>query len=265
VHQRRAFLGAAQTRTVAIVSVTVAIASIVGAACADLTASGTDDTLAPLVPDRSGPPITQGAVGPDGRPVVNTQGSTTTLPREQAPAELSADDTDALSVAARFLAAAASGDDASAAALEVPGRSPTVTEWAHAAYAEYTQVAGAQAWGEPTCADPAGPTISCSWLQTEAPPTLILVQQDGNWLVSHPMFNAAAPQPAGSGCIAGSANVNVRGGPGTHWPRFGQLAPGTCSVPILDAVHTDAGNGDRWRMIEMDGQRGWIIERVIDM
>ena len=165
------------------------------------------------MPDRPGPPVTQvAAVGPDGNVVVNTQGSTTTLPREQAPAELSADDTDALSVAARFLAAASSGDQATAATLEVAGRSPTVFEWANAAFAEYTQVAGAQAWGEPTCADPAGPTISCSWLQTETPPTLILVQQDGNWLVSHPMFNvAAAPQNVGTGCIVGSASVNVRG------------------------------------------------------
>jgi hypothetical protein len=36
-------------------------------------------------------------------------------------------------------------------------------------------------------------------------------------------------------------------------------------VPILDAVQTDASNGDRWRMIEANGQRAWIIERVIDM
>ena len=107
------------------------LASVVGAACGDLTAGGSNETLAPLVPDRTGPPVTQvAAVGPDGNPVVNTQGSTTTLPREQAPAELAADDTDALSVAARFLAAAASGDQATAAALEVAGRSPTVFDWA---------------------------------------------------------------------------------------------------------------------------------------
>ena len=111
---------------------------------------------------------------------------------------LAADDSDALSVAARFLAAAASGDDAAATGLEIAGRSPTVFEWARGAFAEYTQVAGAEAWGEPTCEDPAGPTIACSWLQTETPPTLILVQQDGNWVVSHPLFNvAAAPQVAG--------------------------------------------------------------------
>jgi uncharacterized protein YraI len=256
-----------QRRAVAVIAATVAVASVVGAACADLTASGTNETLVPLVPDRSGPPITQvPTIGPDGQPVVNTQGSTTTLPREQAPAELAADDTDAVSVAARFLAAAASGDDATAAALEVPGRSPTTTEWARAAFAEYTQVAGASVWGAPTCNDPAGPTIACSWLQSEAPPTLILVQQDGNWLVSHPLFNvAAAPQQAGTGCIEGSANVNVRGGPGTNWPRVAQIPPGTCSVPIFDAVHTDTGTGDRWRMIELDGQRAWIIERVINM
>jgi hypothetical protein len=251
----------------AVVGAMVALSTVVGAACADLTASGSNDTLAPLVPDRSGPPVTQvAAVGPDGNPVVNTQGSTTTLPRQQVPAEPVADDSNAVSVAARFLGAAASGDEATAAPLEVAGRSPTVFEWASAAFAEYTQVAGAQAWGEPTCADPTGPTIVCSWLQTETPPTLILVQQDGNWLVSHPMFNvAAAPQNAGAGCIVGSASVNVRGGPGTNWPRFDQIAPGTCSVPILDAVQTDASNGDRWRMIEANGQHGWIIERVIDM
>ncbi|MDF2731922.1 MAG: hypothetical protein K0S92_552, partial [Desertimonas sp.] len=112
---------------------TVAVCTLIGAACGDLTASGSNETLAPLVPDRPGPPVTQvAAVGPDGNVVVNTQGSTTTLPREQAPAELSADDTDALSVAARFLAAASSGDQATAATLEVAGRSPTVFEWANA-------------------------------------------------------------------------------------------------------------------------------------
>jgi hypothetical protein len=242
-------------------------ALVITAGCADLTAGGSNETLAPLVPDRTGPPITQSlAIGPAGNPVVNTQGSTTTLPREQSPAAIEADDSNAVSVAARFLAAAAAGDQATAAPLEVAGRSPTVFEWASAAFAEYTQVAGAQAWGEPVCSDPAGPTIACSWLQTETPPTLILVQQGGSWLVSHPLFHVAAEgQPAGNGCIVGSANVNVRGGPGTNWPRFDQVAPGTCSVPILDAVHTDAGNGDRWRMIDIDGQRGWIIERVIDM
>jgi hypothetical protein len=256
-----------QRRAVAVISASVAVACVVGAACADLTASGTNDTLAPLVPDRSGPPVTQvPAVGAGGQPVVNTQGPTTTLPRVQAAAAVPVDDTDALSVAARFLSAAAAGDDAAATALEVPGRSPTTAEWARAAFAQFTQVAGAEVWGEPTCSDPAGPTISCSWLQTEAPPTLILVQQDGNWLVSHAFFNVApAPQPAGSGCIAGSANVNVRGGPGTDWPRFDQLAPGTCSVPVFDSVHTDSSNGDRWRMVEVDGQRAWIIERVINM
>jgi uncharacterized protein YraI len=78
------------------------------------------------------------------------------------------------------------------------------------------------------------------------------------------LFNVAAePQPAGSACVEGSANVNVRGGPGTNWPRIAQVSPGTCSVPIFDAVHTDAGSGDRWRMIELDGQRAWIIDRVI--
>jgi hypothetical protein len=250
-----------------VLAATLVSALVVAAGCADLTAGGSNETLAPLNPDRTGPPITQvAAVGPDGVPVVNTQGSTTTLPRGQGPAEIAADDTNAVSVAARFLDAAASGDPATATPLEAAGRSPTVFDWASAAFAEYTQVAGAEAWGEPACADPAGPTIACSWLQTETPPTLILVQQDGNWLVSHPAFNVTAqPQVAGNGCIVGSANVNVRGGPGTNWPRFDQIAPGTCSVPILDAVHTDAGTGDRWRMIEVNGHRGWIIERVIDM
>jgi hypothetical protein len=252
---------------IATCSALASTAAIVAAGCGDLTAGGANETLAPLVPDRTGPPITQvAAVGPDGNTVLNTQGSTTTLPREQSPAEIAVDDSDAVSVAARFLAAAAAGDQATAAPLEVSGRSPTVFEWATAAFTEYTQVAGAQAWGEPSCSDPAGPAISCSWLQTETPPTLILVEQDGNWLVSHPLFNiAGSPAAVGNGCIVGSANVNVRGGPGTGWPRFDQVAPGTCSVPILDAVHTDASNGDRWRMIDVNGQRGWIIERVIDL
>jgi hypothetical protein len=206
------------------------------------------------------------AVGPDGNPVLNTQGSTTTVPIQQDPATLESDDANPLSVAARFLSAAAAGDQATAQVLEAAGREPTSAAWAQGAFAQYTQIAGAQAWGEPSCAEPVGATVVCSWLQTDAPPTLVLVQEDGVWRVSNPLFNVAGEPPvAGTGCVGGSNNVNFRGGPGTDWPRFTQLAPGTCDVTVFDAVQTDPSNGDRWRMIEANGQRGWIIERVLNI
>lgn len=246
--------------------VALAAAAVAVSGCGDLTAGGAADTLAPLVPDRTGPPITQAVtIGPDGNPVVNTQGSTTTLPRQPGVVVADATEGSPLAAAAGFLDAAASGDEATAAGLEASGRSPTVVQWATAAYAQYTQVAGVEAWGPPTCTEAQGAFVTCSWLQTETPPTLVLVEQDGAWLVSHPLFNVAAePTVAGSGCIVGSINVNLRGGPSTDWPRFDQIAPGTCSVTVFDAVQTD-GAGDRWRLIELDGRRGWIIERVIDL
>lgn len=254
-------------RSVHALAVTLAAAALVGSACAGITAGGSNDTLAPLVPDFTGVPVTQaGAIGPDGNTVLNTQGSTTTLPRDELPQAVETDDSDPLSVAARFLAAASSGDEATGAALELPGRQPTTFDWARAAFAQYTDIAGAQAWGNPSCAEPAGDMVACSWLQTDTPPTLILVREGDAWKISNPMFNVAGePQAAGTGCIAGSSSVNFRGGPGTNWPRFTQLQPGSCGIAVFDAFQTDPSNGDRWRLIEADGRRGWIIERVLNL
>jgi uncharacterized protein YraI len=59
--------------------------------------------------------------------------------------------------------------------------------------------------------------------------------------------------------------VNFRGGPGTSWPRFAQISPGTCSVTVFDAVESDPVAGDEWRYVEFEGQRGWIVDRVLQM
>ncbi len=203
------------------------------------------------------------AVGPDGNPVVNTQGSTSTAPAQD-PAALAADDANPTSVAARFLAAVASGDPGAATALEMPDRRPTVVEWAQGAYQQYTELAGAGSWGVPTCSDPAAATVQCSWLQTDAAPTLQLVNEGDTWRVSHPVFaRAGEPAAVGSGCVVGSDNVNFRGGPGTSWPRFAQIPPGSCNVTVFDAVESDPIEGDQWRYVEFNGQRGWIVDRVV--
>lgn len=242
------------------------LALVAGGGCADLIQSGGNETLPPLVPSNTAPLVTvPPAVGPDGVPVVNTQGTTTTAVAA-GPATVATDDADPTSVATRFLAAVASGDPAVAAPLEMANRSPTVFAWAENAYEQYTQLAGAQSWGVPTCSEPAGETSQCAWLQTDAAPTLQLVLEGDEWRVSHPVFTGPSePATTGSGCIVGSIRVNFRGGPGTSWPRFSQLSPGTCGVTVFDATESDPSQGDSWRYIEADGQRGWVVDRVLRM
>lgn len=248
------------------VALPIALTIVVGSGCAGLTADSSNETLPPLVPANAGPPVTQApAVGPDGNPVVNTQGSTTTL-SAQDQGSLARDDADPTSVAARFLAAVEANDESVASGLEMPERSPSVFEWARGAYQQYTQVAGAESWGSPTCAEPSGATVRCSWLQTDAAPTLLLVQDGSEWRVSHPVFTRPGePQPGGTGCVVGTSNVNFRGGPGTNWPRFTQINPGSCAVTVFDAVENDPIEGDEWRYIEFEGQRGWVVDRVLRM
>ena len=170
-------------------------------------------------------------------------------------------------MAARFLAAVETDDSAIASPLEMPERDPLVFNWARDAYQQYTQLAGADSWGDPTCSAPAGATVSCSWLNTDAAPTLLLVQEGANWRVSHPLYTLAAGEPAaaGTGCVVGSDSVNFRGGPGTSWPRFTQLSPGTCQVTVFDAVENDPIEGQAWRYIEVNGQRGWVVDRVVQV
>jgi hypothetical protein len=232
-------------------------------ACAGLVADSSNETLPPLVPGNTAPVVTQAqAVGADGNPVVNTQGATTTVVAQD-PASLDADDTNPASVAARFLAAVGGNDPTTGSALEMPERNPTVFVWARGAYEQYTQVAGAAAWGTPTCGESSGSTVQCSWLQTDAPPALVLVLEGSDWRVSHPAFTRSGePTPAGRGCVVGSSSVNVRGGPGPGWPRFTQIKPGTCSITLFDPVENEPIEG-AWRYIEVDGQRGWIVDRVI--
>lgn len=235
--------------------------------CSTLTEGSSNETLPPLVPGNTGPPVTQvAAIGPDGQPVVNTQGSTTTIAAGD-PAVVEADDSNPVSVAARFLTAVATNDPATGTALETADRSPTVFDWARIAFQQYTELAGAGSWGAPTCAEPAGTTVQCSWLQTDAAPTLQLVQDGATWRVSHPAFSIgdAEPATAGTGCIVGSSTVNFRGGPGTSWPRFTQIDPGACSIAVLDRIENDPIEGDQWRLIEFNGQRGWVVNRVIQI
>ena len=247
-------------------AVPAALVLVACSACSGLTAGGSNETLPPLVPGNTGPPVTQlQAVGPDGNPVVNTQGTTTTVAGGESPGSVATDDANPVSVAARFLTAVASNDAAGATALEMPDRKPTVFEWARGAYQQYTQLAGAGSWGAPTCAEPAGSTVQCSWLQTDAAPTLLLLKDGDTWRVSHPVFTRAGePAAVGSGCIVGSDHVNFRGGPGTSWPRFAQINPGTCGT-VFDAVENDPIEGDQWRYVEFNGQRGWVVDRVVQM
>lgn len=245
------------TRLLAVAGLGLTIVGV--SACSTFTEGRSNDTLAPLTaPGPTAPPITQS-------PVANTQGpvvATTT----SVPAPVADDDTDAQSVAARFLAAVAAGDQSTAQALEAAGRGPTVATWAAAQYDQYTKAAGPAAWGTPTCDEPAGSTTVCSWLTLPQVPTLALVLDGTTWRVSHGVFNSAATEAAsstGTACVVGDEAVNYRGGPGRDWPNFNQIPPGSCDVTVFDVTETEPSSGDTWRMIERAGERGWVIERVL--
>ncbi len=243
---------------------TAGVLAVVVSACS-LTQGASPQTLPPLtMPGPTAAPVTQPLV-----PV--TQGTIATTTTTAPAAAQPPNDADPTSVAARFLAAVASGDATTAAALEAPGRSPTVYAWAHDAYGAYTQAAGTSVWGQPTCADPSGTapapvTASCTWLSTPDAPSLVLVQAGANWQVSHAALTpggAAAPAALGNGCILGGDNVNFRGGPGQDWTKFGQIPIQSCDVTVFDAVESAPATGDQWRYVEYGGQRGWIVDRAI--
>jgi hypothetical protein len=173
------------------------------------------------------------------------------------------DDADPLSVASRFLNAAATGDSATGNSLQVGGMSPDTFEWAMATYQSTVDVAGATAWGGPTCVAPEGTSVRCTWLGNDPGTSLVLVQDGTTWRVSHPLSipSAAAPAPIGAGCIVGDVAVNLRGGPAKTWPRFTQVPPGTCDLKILDLTSTDSEGV--WRLIQYGPDFGWIVERVL--
>ena len=243
---------------------TASVLAVVVSACS-LTQGASPQTLPPLtMPGPTAAPVTQPLV-----PV--TQGTIATTTTTAPAAAQPPNDADPTSVAARFLAAVATGDATTAAALEAPGRSPTVYAWAHDAYGAYTQAAGTSVWGQPTCADPSGTapapvTATCTWLSTPDAPSLVLLQAGANWQVSHAALTpggAAAPAALGSGCILGGDNVNFRGGPGQDWTKFGQIPIHSCDVTVFDAVESAPATGDQWRYVEYGGQRGWIVDRAI--
>jgi hypothetical protein len=234
----------------------LAVAAMLGAAaCGAITEGGASQTLAPLPPPGQGVSITLATVAPA------LTAAPTLAPGETAPA----DDTNPASVVGRFLAAAATGNAAAGAELVVGDTEPATFDWAAATYASTVDVAGAGAWGTPQCTDPAGATVTCTWLQNDPNTSLVLVPDGTAWRVSHPLTVPPAGEPAvaGSGCVVGDLAVNMRGGPSKSWPRFVQVSPGTCGVTVFDVLVDDPDGP--WRYIELDGQRGWIVDRVLNL
>lgn len=221
------------------------------AGCNTVTEGGANDTLAPL------PPPVQGAIVTQAPLPVATPATTA------APAGTAADDdSDPTSVAARYLDAVATNNATEAAALQTGETDPDTFAWAVGTYETTVSVAGAEAWGAPACAAPSGTTATCTWMQNDPGTSLVLVSDGTSWRISHPLSVPASGLPAsiGQACIVGDKGVNFRGGPGTGWPRFVQLPPGTC-MSVLDATVTDS-EGD-WRLVDADGQLGWLVERVL--
>ena len=228
----------------------VAIGGLAG--CDAVTQGGANDTLAPLPPPGQGAIVTQAPLPPAETPA-------TTAAPAATPAD---DDSDPTSVATRFLDAVSTNNSAAAAALQTADAAPDPFTWALGTYETTVSVAGADAWGAPSCAAPTGTTTMCTWMQNDPGTSLVLVSDGTSWKVSHPLSTPASGLPASTGqaCIVGDQAVNFRGGPGTSWPRFTQLRPGTC-MTVLDATVTDS-EGD-WRLVDVDGQLGWLVQRVL--
>lgn len=229
----------------------VAVLALAG--CNGVTEGGANRTLAPLPPPGQGAIVTQAPLRPAETPAPTT-----------VPSGTEADDNgDPTSVAARFLGAVATNNQAAAAALLQAGDvQPDAFTWALGTYESTVSVAGAEAWGTPTCAAPTGTTTTCTWLQNEPGTSLVLVSDGTTWRVSHPLSVPASGLPAsvGQACIVGNDSVNFRGGPGKSWPRYTQLAPGTC-MSVLDVTVTDSEG--EWRLVDADGQLGWLVQRVL--
>lgn len=231
-----------------------AVISLGGCAIAG-GAGGTRETLPPLPPPGgvlvNKPPL------PEPRPVVVEQPTETAPPLD--------DDANPASVAGRFLAAVRDGNDGAANALVLPGRDPGVFGWARETFENYTSVQGPDSWGSPSCAVAGDtPFAACTWLAGNDEYALVLERDDTRWAVSHPrqgIVTADTPVLTNDACIAGDDPVNFRGGPGRSWPRFTQLQPGTCRIRAYEV--TQSVDGDTWRLIESDGQLGWVVQRVL--
>lgn len=216
---------------------------------------GARETLPPLPPPGgvlvNKPPLPEPQV-----PVV-TQPTATAAPIN--------DDANPTSVAARFLAAVRDNNDGSANALVLPGRDPSVFGWARRTFDDYTSVQGADSWGAPTCTvQEDGALAACTWLAGTDEIALVLRREGDEWAVSHPRQGAVTPDTpvrTDNACIAGDDPVNFRGGPGRSWPRFTQIRAGTCGVRAFEV--TQSVDGDAWRLVEADGQQGWIVQRVL--
>jgi hypothetical protein len=230
----------------------VVTAALVGSAC------GFDDgsarsTLPPLPPPVN-VPIT--APPPPGRQAPT---ATTLAPG----VTFASDDANPASVAQRFLTAAASGDAATADALRIADRDPDVFQWAQQMHDSTVAVAGDAAWGGPACPEPAGNLVSCTWLVNDPTTSLVLVQDGATWKVSHPLMVPAddGVDGVGTACVVGDRSVRLRGGPGTNWPRFEELAPNTCGITLYASVLE--GPEGPWRLVDVNGAKGWIVDRVL--
>jgi hypothetical protein len=228
-------------------------AIVVGSGCG-LDNGSARSTLPPLPP-----PVGAALITAPPAPGTQPPTVTTLAPGESVPS----DDANPVSVAQRFLAAAATGDSATGGALRIGDRDPDVFAWAAEMHQSTIAVAGDAAWGMPACAEPTGTTVTCTWLGNDPSTSLVLVQDNGTWRVSHPLMIPAGDgvQGVGTACIVGDRSVRLRGGPGTNWPRFQELPPGTCDITLFASV-LDGPDGP-WRLVQVNGTRGWMVDRVL--
>jgi len=226
---------------------------VLGAGCG-FDGGSARSTMPPLPPPVGGALITVAPV-----PATQTPTATTLAPGESVPA----DDGNPLSVAQRFLAAAANGDTATGDPLRIADRDPDVFTWATDTYSSTVAVAGDAAWGAPACGEPAGSVVTCTWLANDPTTSLVLTLDGAAWKVSHPLLVPAGDgvAPTGTACVVGDSDVRLRGGPGTNWPRFDMVPARTCGVDIFASVLE--GPDGPWRLVRYQGTLGWMVDRVL--
>ncbi|PIE31746.1 MAG: hypothetical protein CSA55_05045 [Ilumatobacter coccineus] len=155
-------------------------------------------------------------------------------------------------VATAWVAALSRGDRAAALALELPGRSPTVYDWARPEISPYVTE-------QPGCRENWPLRQYCWFIEADPAPGLILWSVDGRWMVSHPIVGTLdEPELMGGFCNTLTTPLEVRGGPGAEYPAFDVLPAGEC-VGGYDQTLPAFNSDEMWQLVDMgDGDSGWV-------
>lgn len=123
---------------------------------------------------------------------------------------------------------------------------------------------------EPTATRPLRPTFTPTPVQTDTPtplpptptdtPTEPATPTPTELPTDTPEPATPTPEPEPVVVVSGSAQVNVRSGPGTAYSTVGSVARGT---ELKIVARNEAG--DWWQVCCVSGQEVWIVDRLVEI